>query len=185
MNGKRWPWEAVALLPFIDSAKLIQASRSLIDESELTDEEKRLNAFGETYVLTRSPVQDGVAKTEPIDKTVWAKADENVAFQPMLNSSTNTPGKSFPTLRDAPIKKLSRRKVFLNIFGLRSRYRTICRHCRQRHCWPKNSSGPPSTSDTQSSMKDSSVLWPMVRQYIVEMRNRASILQTLEQSGHF
>lgn len=124
MNGKRWPWEAVALLPFIDSAKLIQASRSLIDESELTDEEKRLNAFGETYVLTRSPVQDGVAKTEPIDKTVWAKADENVAFQPMLNSSTKTPGKSFPTLRDAPIKKLSRRKVFLNIFGLRSRYRT-------------------------------------------------------------
>ena len=33
MNGKRWPWEAVTLLPFIDSAKLIEASRSMVDES--------------------------------------------------------------------------------------------------------------------------------------------------------
>jgi len=125
MNGKRWPWEAVALLPFIDSTKLIQASRSLIDESELTDEEKRLNEFGETYVLTRCMTHD-VAKIETINKTAWAnlKEDANVAFQPMLNSSTTTPGTSFPTLRNAPIKRLNRRKVFLNIFGLRSRYRT-------------------------------------------------------------
>lgn len=125
MNGKRWPWEAVALLPFIDSAKLIQASRSLIDESELTDEEKRLNEFGETYVLTQSLAHDGAAITEPIYETVWnLNEDDNVAFQPMLNSSTKTPGTSFPTLRDAPIKSLSRRKIFLNVFGLRSRYRT-------------------------------------------------------------
>lgn len=126
MNGKRWPWEAVALLPFIDSAKLIQASRSLIDESELTDEEKRLNDFGETYVLTRSLLHDGAAKIVPINETVWANLndDGNVAFQPVLNSSTRTPGPSFPTLRDAPIKRLSRRKIFLNVFGLRSRYRT-------------------------------------------------------------
>ncbi len=126
MNGKRWPWEAVALLPFIDSAKLIQASRSLIDESELTDEEKRLNEFGDTYVLTKSLAHDGSAITEPLYETVWANLneDDNVAFQPMLNSSTKTPGTSFPTLRDAPIKRLSRRKIFLNVFGLRSRYRT-------------------------------------------------------------
>ena len=48
MNGKRWPWEAVTLLPFIDSAKLIEASRSMVDESVLTEEEKRLNEFGKS-----------------------------------------------------------------------------------------------------------------------------------------
>lgn len=126
MNGKRWPWEAVALLPFIESSKLIHASRSLVDENELTDEEKRLNEFGEAYVLTRSQAQDDLAKIEPINETVWAKLEEDahVAFQPTLHSGTKTPGNSFPTLRDAPIRRLNRRKVFLNIFGLRSRYRT-------------------------------------------------------------
>eukprot|EP00571_Detonula_confervacea_P016963 CAMPEP_0172302378 /NCGR_PEP_ID=MMETSP1058-20130122/4080_1 /TAXON_ID=83371 /ORGANISM="Detonula confervacea, Strain CCMP 353" /LENGTH=1436 /DNA_ID=CAMNT_0013012819 /DNA_START=85 /DNA_END=4395 /DNA_ORIENTATION=- len=126
MNGKRWPWEAVTLLPFIDSAKLIEASRSLIDESVLTEEEKRLNEFGKSYVLTRSPNQDDAVKIEALDDSVWAKVkdDSNVAFEPQLNHGVRIPGTSFPTLKDAPVTKLNRRKVFLNVFGLRSRYRT-------------------------------------------------------------
>jgi len=125
MNGKRWPWEAVTLLPFIDSTKLIEASRS-IDQSQLTEEEKKLNGFGETHVLTRSPEHDGGVKVEPLNDSPWANIndDANVAFQPQLNQGTKIPGDCFPTLKDAPITRLNRRKVFLNVFGLRSRYRT-------------------------------------------------------------
>lgn len=118
MNGKRWPWEAVTLLPFIDSAKLAEATRSLIDENTLTEEEKQLNQFGSAHVLTKS-------STEIFEESPWAY-DENadVAFHPQLHSGTNVPYPCFPSLKDAPIKKLNRRKVFANVFGLRSRYRT-------------------------------------------------------------
>ena len=125
MNGKRWPWEAVTLLPFIDSAKLIQASRSL-DDSALTEEEKRLNEFGDTFVLTTTSGQADSVKVESLDNTAWAKLkeDRDVAFRPQLNDGAKILAAGFPTLRDAPVKRLNRRKVFLNIFGLRSRYRT-------------------------------------------------------------
>ena len=126
MNGKRWPWEAVTLLPFIDSAKLIEASRSMVDESVLTEEEKRLNEFGKSYVFQRDPnVSDNAVKVEELEESEWGKIedDENVAFQPQLHVGTKIPG-LFPTLKDAPVTRLNRRKVFLNVFGLRSRYRT-------------------------------------------------------------
>ncbi|KAL7551294.1 hypothetical protein ACHAWF_014476 [Thalassiosira exigua] len=126
MNGKRWPWEAVTLLPFIDGKKLINASRSLIDEGLLTEEEKQLNKFGETHVLSKAIEGDNAVEVEPLNGSVWAKAknDSHVSFQPELNHGTQIPGSCFPTLRDAPVKNLNRRKVFLNVFGLRSRYRT-------------------------------------------------------------
>ena len=124
MNGKRWPWEAVTLLPFIDSTKLIEASRNLIDQSGLTDEEKQLNEFGESYVLTRS--SDNSVIVAKMNESVWANVEEDahVAFKPQLNAGITLPSECFPTLKDAPIKKMNRRKVFLNVFGLRSRYRT-------------------------------------------------------------
>ena len=126
MNGKRWPWEAVTLLPFIDSAKLVEASRSMIDESVLTEEEKRLNEFGKSYVFQRSPNgADNSVEVKELEESEWGKLDddENVAFQPQLHVGTKIPG-LFPTLKDAPVTRLNRRKVFLNVFGLRSRYRT-------------------------------------------------------------
>lgn len=125
MNGKRWPWEAVTLLPFIDSSKLIEASRSL-DDSSLTEEEKRLNEFGEAYVLTRSTEHNKLVEVQSLENSPWGKLnqDRDVAFRPQLNEGTQIPATSFPTLRDAPINRLNRRKVFLNVFGLRSRYRT-------------------------------------------------------------
>lgn len=124
MNGKRWPWEAVTLLPFIDSTKLIESVQSSIDDRKMTQEEKQLNEFGVTHVLTRSLEHDDDVKEEPLNDSKWAKLenDANVTFQPQLNPGTHK--LYFPTLLNAPIKKLNRRKVFLNVFGLKSRYRT-------------------------------------------------------------
>ena len=123
MNGKRWPWEAVTLLPFIDSEKLIKASRTLIDESLLSEEEKDLNKFGSAHIFTR--VGDEI-NMEPIEQSQWKniEKDKDVAFQPQLNPGTILPNPCFPTLKEAPIRRLNRRKININVFGLRSRYRT-------------------------------------------------------------
>lgn len=125
MNGKRWPWEAVTLLPFIDSKKLIQASRTLVDEQLLSEEEKELNKFGDAHVLIRS-VDRGTVNVEPIHQSKWKniEKDANIAFQPELNPQTVIPSPCFPTLKEAPIRRLNRRKIGINVFGLRSRYRT-------------------------------------------------------------
>ena len=125
MNGKRWPWEAVTLLPFIDSQKLIEAARSLIDEKLLSDEEKMLNTFGETHVYTRS-LDGGEVNLESLQQSQWSniEKDADVAFQPQLCAGAKIPSPCFPTLKEAPIKRLNRRKIGINVFGLRSRYRT-------------------------------------------------------------
>ena len=118
MNGKRWPWEAVTLLPFIDSTKLSEATSLLINEDDLTEEQRRLNQFGDAHVLTKST-------TKTFDESSWAsEKDADVAFHPELHPRTDVPYPSYPSLKDAPIKKLNRKKVFANVFGLRSRYRT-------------------------------------------------------------
>lgn len=123
MNGKRWPWEAVTLLPFIDSKKLIHASRTLIDESLLSEEEKELNKFGNAHIFTR----DGdTINAEPMEQGQWKSIDKDadVAFLPQVSPGTVLPSPCFPTLMEAPIRRLNRRKININVFGLRSRYRT-------------------------------------------------------------
>ena len=123
MNGKRWPWEAVTILPFIDSKKLIEASRTLIDEKLLSEEEKELNKFGSAHVFTLS---GNDVEIVPMQQSQWknVERDANIAFQPQLNPKVILPNPCFPTLQDAPIKRLTRRKIGINIFGLKSRYRT-------------------------------------------------------------
>jgi len=126
MNGKRWPWEAVTLLPFIDVNKMVESTRTLIDENLLSEEEKKLNEFGETYVLTRSDDKNDPVKKEIFNESKWARIekDASVTFHPELNPGTDVPTPCFPTLKVAPVTKLNRRKIGINVFGLSSRYRT-------------------------------------------------------------
>jgi 5'-3' exonuclease len=49
MNGKKMAWQGVALLPFIDQHRLLAALKS--KESELTDEEKRRNRWGDNVMF--------------------------------------------------------------------------------------------------------------------------------------
>ena len=46
MSGKRHEWEAVALLPFIDEARLLSAVGEINAEAELTAEERARDEFG-------------------------------------------------------------------------------------------------------------------------------------------
>ncbi|PXF43962.1 5'-3' exoribonuclease 2 [Gracilariopsis chorda] len=49
LNGKRFAWQGVVLLPFIDEKRLHSALRPLKDK--LSEEERRRNRFGENYVM--------------------------------------------------------------------------------------------------------------------------------------
>jgi 5'-3' exonuclease/20S proteasome alpha/beta subunit len=143
MNGKRWPWEAVVLLPFIDSKRLIHAARNFVKDDQLTDEERKRNALGNAVVFTHDPsikssvprlktgancfdaIDECTAKITPLESTDWDfKTKEPVVFEPVLKEGIVFPQPGFSSLRVAPTINLWRRRVGLNIFGMRSRYKT-------------------------------------------------------------
>jgi len=52
LNGKKFQWQAVTLLPFCDQKRLLEAIEPLWDT--LTDDQKRMNSFGKTYVFVNA-----------------------------------------------------------------------------------------------------------------------------------
>lgn len=51
LNGKRFDWEAVVLLPFIEERRLLEAVGSIDPHRELTSEERRRDLFGQNDVF--------------------------------------------------------------------------------------------------------------------------------------
>ncbi len=51
VDEKNREWKNIALIPFIDEAKLLKAVES-IDEKNLSDAEKKRNSFGGTWVFS-------------------------------------------------------------------------------------------------------------------------------------
>jgi len=144
MNGKRWPWEAVTLLPFIDSQRLIEVT-STIDESDLTDDERSRNTCGEAYVFTHDPnvstsleklgdsegfqaVERCTAKRIPFleSSSHFKPTNQSLVLEPKLVLGVVVPLPGFGTLRSAPIQRLWRRNLGIDVFSSRSRYRTSC-----------------------------------------------------------
>ena len=140
MNGKRWPWEAVVLLPFIDSKRLLSAT-STVDQSLLTEQERQRNSVGTTVVMMHDlaheekiprlgdpeyfqEIKSCKAITVPFEVSDWNYTSDTVpVLKPQVKIGT-TPKPGFSSLRDAPVQSLWRRKMGLNIFGGRSRYKT-------------------------------------------------------------
>jgi len=64
LNGKRYLWQGVVLLPFIDEHRLLRCAKQT--ESTLTDEEKERNSHGCEYVFfsARHPMRNAAAKLD-------------------------------------------------------------------------------------------------------------------------
>lgn len=62
LNGKRFAWQGVALLPFIDEKRLNDALVPLKDL--LTDEEKERNSFGDTCVIVHKNTHLGKLRSK-------------------------------------------------------------------------------------------------------------------------
>ena len=132
MNGKHFPWEAVVLLPFIDSKKLVNAVETLVDLDSLSDDERKRNSFETPYLLymdgeegsnsLKEVIIDEKAGTDDfhtIPKYLTEEQNENDFID---NIDYLRPG--FTTLRTVPITGLERKKIRINVFGTGSRYRT-------------------------------------------------------------
>ena len=119
MNGKRWPWEAVILLPFIDSKRLVQAVHDFVSVDHLTSTESKRNLFRDDLVFVRNM---NLVTTLKLDDTQWGNSCDDMTDSTNYLPVSTRPG--FPTLREVPVQSLIRRKVGINVFGMRSRYKS-------------------------------------------------------------
>jgi len=143
MNGKRWPWEAVVMLPFIDSKRLIDAATKNVSEDMLTEEENKRNTTGTAEIFIHdnscketvegvgdlplfSKIENCNVRALNYNDSQWHIDNEKVdpVFHPKLLPATNIPFPGYPTLKEVPVQGLKRWKIGINIFGMKSRYRT-------------------------------------------------------------
>lgn len=143
MNGKRWPWEAVVLLPFIDSKRLLAASAK-VDDSLLTEAEKDRNKFGNAVVFEYDEdasfdleaagdaalfrlLPGCKTKTTLFDDSCLAyKRPTKPTMTPKLADGVKYPLPAFPTLRDGSVVSIWRKLLRINVHGSKSRYKTAC-----------------------------------------------------------
>jgi 5'-3' exonuclease/20S proteasome alpha/beta subunit len=143
MNGKRWPWEAVTLLPFIDSKDLLDASRT-VSEKSLSPEELARNRTDHAVVFSHDPntkrslaaVGEGerfgafdecTASVVPFGTSPWYHNTKvKPSFKAQLVRDVVVPLSGLPTLRDGSIQSMWRKRIRVNVFGSSSRYKTAC-----------------------------------------------------------
>ena len=147
MNGKKSPWEAVVLLPFIDEKKLLQAEAQHCSVAAasamgrpLHKSDLRRNEFGLMLKVRYSPsCMDTVpfppgyadlgftdivsCQTEAVD--VMYDIKPGVPFRPEIIPGTVCPYPGFPSLSILPIAGTRTQAVKLNIFGSPSRYKSM------------------------------------------------------------
>jgi 5'-3' exoribonuclease 1 len=146
MNGKKSPWEAVVLLPFIDEKMLLQSELKHCSVAAATAmgrplhrSDLRRNEFGRIMSVRYSPgaletvpfpagyADLGFAdilscQTESVDSMYDTKP--GASFRPEIIPGTITPYPGFPSLGILPIAGTRTEAVKLNIFGSPSRYRS-------------------------------------------------------------
>ena len=138
MNGKRNPWEAVVLLPFIDERILLSTEAELCPESSLTSEEVARNTFGKVLHYHYDPNEGstyfscnpeiGLPDVSHCQTTVsysipslapgaYFKAEE------VPGTEVSLPG--FPSLTVLEMDGVDIEFIKLNIFGSESKYKSL------------------------------------------------------------
>eukprot|EP00462_Mataza_sp_D1_P018545 CAMPEP_0175137042 /NCGR_PEP_ID=MMETSP0087-20121206/9601_1 /TAXON_ID=136419 /ORGANISM="Unknown Unknown, Strain D1" /LENGTH=1555 /DNA_ID=CAMNT_0016419845 /DNA_START=44 /DNA_END=4711 /DNA_ORIENTATION=- len=128
MNGKKSPWEGIALIPFIDETRLFGALKTVKD-SDLTELERIRNTTGVEYIFAYDPKNTEVVKStipklfKDIEscrssKIVWQLPDipEKGHFVPALCSDVQLPANGYPHIRSLKCEG-ALRPAGVNVFG--------------------------------------------------------------------
>lgn len=132
-NGKRSPWEAVTLVPFIDEARLLEAVEAHAPDSSLSASEQARNRSGDVLLLQFDPSVSTTAVSESTafpdiprcnvsiqEPYVQPALPPGVRFNPLPPAGCIIPAPGYPTLHALPLSAAFK-KVKLNIFGFGSR----------------------------------------------------------------
>ncbi|CAI7831298.1 unnamed protein product, partial [Closterium sp. NIES-54] len=137
MNGKRFAWQGVALLPFIDEDRLLEAIKQV--ESTLTPEERRRNSqlcelmyFSSGYPLAKA-VWEMMGKWGQLDAK--ARAHKKHAIEPSLSDGMNgylvlCDGQPCPPMLRAPMsgfETITSNQVICVVYKNPDFHRHICR----------------------------------------------------------
>ncbi|KAG5186855.1 XRN 5'-3' exonuclease N-terminus-domain-containing protein [Tribonema minus] len=138
MNGKRNPWEAVNLLPFIDASRLFAAVHERCPVQLLTPEERKRNTYGAVLEYTYSEHATGtVVSCNPEiglsdirqcvseEKELPWSIESHTSFTSALPLGSTIPLAGFPSLNVLPIEQAEAKPIKLNVFGSESRYSTM------------------------------------------------------------
>jgi 5'-3' exoribonuclease 1 len=144
-DGKKNPWEAVVLLPFIDESKLFAAEAIYCPVNKLTADETRRNQFGkilcfaydpnhtETYPSCNPLIQlPDIPSCQSICMEQDFRLSPGPPFQPVLVSGTQPFVAGFPSLASLPISGCSIDFLKINVFGGDSKYRSVILELEQR-----------------------------------------------------
>lgn len=90
LNGKQNAWEAIALIPFIDTDELIKAVSKIDHKMELTTEERLRNILGTSKVFTgpRKGNRHDSSKNTGKQKKKQERNRESIASESIIDEET-------------------------------------------------------------------------------------------------
>jgi 5'-3' exoribonuclease 1 len=137
-NGKRNPWEAVNLLPFIDAQRMFDAVEQMCPPDKLTKEERDRNTFGQVLIYQSDPnCTETILSCNPeiglkdiprcgsVECVGTWSIESTTSFTSELRSGVVIPLAGFPSLHSLAIPSVDIRPIKLNVFGTDSRYKTM------------------------------------------------------------
>eukprot|EP00981_Chlorochromonas_danica_P000482 scaffold98_cov248-Ochromonas_danica.AAC.23 len=138
MDGKKNPWEAVVLLPFLDEERLRHAEMIHCPVNKLSQAEVHRNQFGallghtydptvmETYLSCNPEIglPDIVHCFTRVTPFPFSLAPGEF-FKSCLLEGTEYPIAGYPSLSSLPLASVQLEKIKVNVFGSASRYNTL------------------------------------------------------------
>ena len=129
-DGKKNPWEAVVILPFIDEKELIDAEKALCAPEKLSPKERARNTAGSILLYHYEPSEVGTYLScnpaiglEDIlhcnSKCISISPNHGpgAAFTPKIIEGTKVPIAGFPSLGVLRVAKVQTSMIKLNTFG--------------------------------------------------------------------
>ena len=144
-NGKKTPWEAVVVLPFIDESRLLEAEKAYCKESYLTLDEIRRNCFGKVLSYRFDPTQtetyfscnpeiglSDIPNCQSSLTELEVDLTPGQHFAPEVIAGTLSPYPGFPSLAVLSMASATMRPIKINVFGSDSKYRTMVLEVEQK-----------------------------------------------------